>query len=775
MYTLNSVPPQTAEKVEMNEIVEMLKNPEFIKYIQMFKEEKKTEEVVKETPIQVEKVLTLEEHKKLYSQFLRIKRRNRRNMMIRKFKNISIAKSCRQFDPIYYENTMKQCIKKHNEVANDNRVDYKELKSVNDTYFKQRQDDILLSPTAKVLDNQYEKIRNERRSDFVINTNKTMDIKDFLDIFILPNKSKVEFEKLSEILPKNNHQSIYYVSYFTAFMKNESIKLLPFIVKLNKQTNNYQNLDFYQHLQKMISTFGLKDLFEHKKYSIDQVIEFSTLSEKDKKIVYKHFIPKMKDIIGGGIGPDDSRSMGPDYIYNESKQFYVLDNEFTLQFYKFYLKMYGEENIDNIDFIWNCKDNELKEGEEDFISISPHLYNYDGLRPSDFNIIEEEYIERYNIHQYCFNINELYDFKDSYPYRLENCFEYSFGEGIEIEEILSFFDDFKKYNLSKQKFKNTLKSTKDKKIVYESTKDLINTMTQNRLNDKNIIPDIRKIRKLELEPLKFFSQFDEKNDSFNNVRPWDSNFQKIEIFETSHHDGHLTNIDSFCPCININQETKELDDYFNLSVNLSGDPSLINKCGIIENPTNIQKIQKSKTYVHLYHKDKKESMLFEFDISPELNIILHNNFDIWFGNDFDFIKILTSDSIQCDIKLLMETFHLKTFDKKQMIYDEWKYMERKVFKQKDGEKLSSKLSIEECASIIKKHFHINDDPNNRIRSTELSTMFIEIINDELLNKNKYVDDEYIISIFVDIVKELGLKKKRYSAGNFYYGIEKKKD
>jgi hypothetical protein len=108
-----------------------------------------------------------------------------------------------------------------------------------------------------------------------------------------------------------------------------------------------------------------------------------------------------------------------------------------------------------------------------------------------------------------------------------------------------------------------------------------------------------------------------------------------------------------------------------------------------------------------------------------------------------------------------------------MIHDEWKYLERKVFKLKNEIKNASPLSVEDCALIIKKHFHINDNPNNRIRSTELNTMFIEIINEDLMTQNKCIDDEYIISIFVDIVKELGLKKKRYSAGNFYYGIEKK--
>ena len=126
MYTSENVPPQTNEKVEMSEIVEMMKNPDFLKFVKTFKKSGKEEEVKNEEKVEkkTERVLTLEDHKRLYSQFLKIKIRNRKNMMIRKMKNIKIAKSCRQYDPIYYQDTMKQSLQKHNQVAKDIKIDY---------------------------------------------------------------------------------------------------------------------------------------------------------------------------------------------------------------------------------------------------------------------------------------------------------------------------------------------------------------------------------------------------------------------------------------------------------------------------------------------------------------------------------------------------------------------------------------------------------------------------------------------------------------------------
>ncbi len=36
-----------------------------------------------------------------------------------------------------------------------------------------------------------------------------------------------------------------------------------------------------------------------------------------------------------------------------------------------------------------------------------------------------------------------------------------------------------------------------------------------------------------------------------------------------------------------------------------------------------------------------------------------------------------------------------------------------------------------------------------------------------------IDEDYFITNFADVVKELGLKKKRYASGNFYFGIVRK--
>ncbi len=834
MYTSENVPPQANEKVEMSEIVEMMKNPDFLKFVKTFKKSGKEEEEVKnENKIEkkTERVLTLEDHKRLYSHFLKIKLRNRKNMMIRKMKNLKIAKSCRQFDSTYYRETMKQSLEKHNQVAKDTKKDY----SPNIDSNKERLKYIEQEKLEKILQKKevqelWEKIEIQKRDmnqyhNIHINKNekKGMEIQDFFKFFFLHKKSNVVFEKGNEILPRNYYDSIYYVSYFVAFMKDESVKLLPFIVKLNKHKNNYNDFEYFQYFQKMISKYDLKDLFNYNYCSIEKFMEYSTFSNLDKKTINTKILPKINDFFKNQIGMykendinmcyhetmNNFKEVKNNYLHHlknedkkelniiekkiEYKDFYVLDNDFTLEFYKLYLKMYGDENIENIDFIWNCKDNELKEDEEQFMSISPHIFKYDFLRKNDFNIIEEEYVEKYNIHNYCFQVSELYDFKDAYPYLLENCFQYSFEKGVEIDEILGFFDDFKKYNESKKKFKNTLKQ--NKKIVEPNN----NYFTQNdNLGSQGEWFDLETGQPVEKKGghsvlKKMVESLEKKKNETQYIKsqepsPWDpysNSHLGSELNPKSC--GSFTHLEEFNPSTSLYSHYEQLNpatsyekrilkecnlnEYFEpLNVHVS--PNVV---GVDTQSTSIHDLQNNtpKTYIQLYQKSTKESLLFDMDLSQPLKLIIENNFDVWFGNDFEYIKIFTSDSIQCDIEVLMKSFHKTLFEKKQMIHDEWKYLERKVFKLKNEVKNASPLSVEDCALIIKKHFYINDNPNNRIRSTELNTMFIEIINEELMTQNKCIDDEYIISIFVDIVKELGLKKKRYSAGNFYYGIEKK--
>jgi hypothetical protein len=176
----------------------------------------------------------------------------------------------------------------------------------------------------------------------------------------------------------------------------------------------------------------------------------------------------------------------------------------------------------------------------------------------------------------------------------------------------------------------------------------------------------------------------------------------------------------------------------------------------------------------IYNKEEKEGNLFEMKVSNEFKKILQNNFDIWFGNDFDLYKLVEKEKVEKNMEEITNEFKEKKFETKNMFIEKWVYLEDLYLKEKSNKiKISKKMEIKDCIQILNKYFEWNDNVENRIRSTELSNIFLEKMNDYLGKMNTYIEEYDFIPLFLDIVKELNLKKKRYSAGNFYYGIIEK--
>ena len=163
--------------------------------------------------------------------------------------------------------------------------------------------------------------------------------------------------------------------------------------------------------------------------------------------------------------------------------------------------------------------------------------------------------------------------------------------------------------------------------------------------------------------------------------------------------------------------------------------------------------------------------------------MLENHFDVWFGNSFELMKMKSKSEFEKKhhsvnlMTLLYQNFHMKPYMNRESIKDEWKAFEKMYMSSVNskGKEESSqiRLSIFDYVSILKNHFTIDDDVNHRIRSTELNNMFVEVLTKELEKKECQLDEDYFITNFADVVKELGLKKKRYASGNFYFGIVRK--
>jgi hypothetical protein len=201
-----------------------------------------------------------------------------------------------------------------------------------------------------------------------------------------------------------------------------------------------------------------------------------------------------------------------------------------------------------------------------------------------------------------------------------------------------------------------------------------------------------------------------------------------------------------------------------------------------------EKVQEKEVYTIfiLYNKITKHCNVFKYNLQQNsqniINKIIYDYFDIWFGNEFVFIETLKSSDIIVDFDTVYNDFANRDFMNRNEVIHRYEQCIKKYLPQKM--ELSQEvqiplkevqLTIDQYCSIIRKYYNIDNNIENRVRSTELSTSMIEKINKDLAEVHQYVDEEHFISRFIDVTSKLGLCKKRYAAGNYYYGISEKID
>ncbi len=146
---------------------------------------------------------------------------------------------------------------------------------------------------------------------------------------------------------------------------------------------------------------------------------------------------------------------------------------------------------------------------------------------------------------------------------------------------------------------------------------------------------------------------------------------------------------------------------------------------------------------------------------------------MFFGNEFVFIEAFKEDSIDVNFEDVYNDFNGKYFVNRNEVTEYYKIISKRYKKEVIIQKCEVSLSVETYCSIIRKYYNIDTNMENRVRSTELSTKLIDVINQDIEKEHKYINEDHFISKFSEIVSELGLSKKRYASGNYYYGISQK--
>ena len=154
-------------------------------------------------------------------------------------------------------------------------------------------------------------------------------------------------------------------------------------------------------------------------------------------------------------------------------------------------------------------------------------------------------------------------------------------------------------------------------------------------------------------------------------------------------------------------------------------------------------------------------------------------YNIYYNNQFNNIVIIDDYKDKMNIQEIKKIFpELELINKCQLndnmilILTNEIYIDFNDAKNKVNNLLNNnieKISINEIKQLINKYFDISSDSNDIIKFTNIFNKIScdIIINDKLSN--------YIKKQLPNVLLDLGLEKKRYSDGIYWYGLIPKKD
>ncbi len=224
-----------------------------------------------------------------------------------------------------------------------------------------------------------------------------------------------------------------------------------------------------------------------------------------------------------------------------------------------------------------------------------------------------------------------------------------------------------------------------------------------------------------------------------------------------------------------NNNTSILNDNSSIFNNESSLKQIL-KNNYLNNISENKVVDNTHTFI-FYNNSTKQCNVFKYILSNNEDNLLTKSifefFDIFYANDFSRIAILKNSEINVSFETIYNDFLNKQFPNRSNATEYYNFVSKNYIKEVVVEKKEVEYSIQEYVSIIRTYYHIDTNIENRVRSSELSTKMIDIINNHIKNENKYINEDHFISKFSEIASELGLSKKRYSSGNYYYGIREK--
>jgi hypothetical protein len=456
--------------------------------------------------------------------------------------------------------------------------------------------------------------------------------------------------------------------------------------------------------------------------------------------------------------------------FNESNE-----NKFELNEYKLLNENKFESNefkmnkIQQINFTTNLNDNKLNK------QIS--LINFDDDTMRTIIKLDDEKMNMIKKWYDILNINieiedvDLYIPLEMNEEDLKNILYQDINYSMKDEYILSYLPlIFEQLKLSKQ-IKKYEEKFKNSKIFKQFKSDGCRDDNQNNDNNKNkygiIIPlkivddvDVSNVPSSRITSSYIPPNYDNKNNNKNKFKMVKHVFKKNkkerdENYVINDYIDGVTNL-LYKSYFSNAKFLDDVDDNLNIDNNLNIDDNLnIND--------NLNKNNKNYVSYVLYNLKFNKSLVINDPSSNEVSFLKSVDFE-----KYGFVNLTNIETDNEDIyNCINNNFNNVEFNSIVELNEKLQLLSNNIDFILKNMKINMQYADEEkkVKNYIKYNYIVDNNVNNRMKASTLSDIFID---------NKIcIDDQSFKVRLAKYLKEIGLEKKRYSDGIYYYGIRYK--
>ncbi len=721
--------------------------------------------------------LTKEEHLHHYRNFLQyklfLKKKYMERMRLHNYRK-KIQQSQIQFDPDYYKISLPFSIQKHNQINETNEDTNQYISMLN--YVPQEEIKKEDEEKSNEIENEYQKYLREAQEMFSQNKDSIsqdvskLDFFNLFDAFFQKQNESNNFTFPSlESLPKSTDNVRYRISYFYVELDDSTKKLLPFILKFDKCNFNcfIRNENTYIQQNEWEKAGGYKNHMKKHLYGFDGCGKTSVTDilanihpSTETKTIFENQVNTFIDELG-----------------NKNMEFWVLDNDIVMFFYNMYLSVYDKNHIEYIDFLWNMvedgNEKDIKNMDTYEVFLQKPFSATDEIREFDFQKSKNHELLFYSMENYGFDEKELDDF--ILQFRNDNrtpCyFTYNLPESFEFQHIHELIQTFKNMEKLKKRFSAKIQTATatENKLKYEDEMKSKGVFLQKGWNLKTEKPQEEDSKNIERDENWFII----KNENFP-----ERTFDRVNSLNTSFFKETKIREQPIKPIL-FPYEVNAIEDKVNAIEDEGNsvkayDPRSTPYDNFVSTESTFSNfVSTSQFGMIIYNKKTYTSEYIEINMNPnsfaeEFFRKLYESlpfYNRWFGLDFEKIdKIDLNKYDEIQKAHLRKTFQHVFHENRDSVSASLEHILAILNKPKQQ---TPSISVNECVELIRNHFQIDDDSQKKIRSTELTQIFIKLIQSHFQDAKEV----QILNIFPDIIQELGLQKKRMSSGIFYYGIE----